>query len=167
MDLLELAALMQAVGILVGIVIALLQLRDLGKTRKADLLMELYATFRSKDFTRDYMEVLQHSWKEVDDWMEIRAGLPTIKNLEAISLWLSVPLYFEGVGVLLYRKMIDIALVDDLLSSEILVLWESIEPAVKEMRVRMNRPQLFEYCEYLYEQIKRREQKLSSRHRES
>ncbi len=162
MDLLEFAALMQALGILVGIAVALLQLRDLGKTRKADLLMELYATFRSKDFTRDYMEVLQHSWKEVDDWMEIRAGLPTIKNLEAISLWLSVPLYFEGVGVLLYRKMIDIALVDDLLSSETLILWEKIEPAVKQMRIRMNRPQLFEYFEHLYEQIRRREQKLSS-----
>jgi len=158
MDLLEFAALMQAVGILVGIAVALLQLRDLGKTRKADLLMELYATFRSKEFNRDYMEVLQHSWRDFDDWME-RYGPE--KNPEAFSIWLSVPLYFEGVGVLLYRKMIDIALVDDLLSSEILVLWQKIEPVVKEYRIRMNRPQLFEYFEYLYEQMKRREQELT------
>jgi len=167
LDLLELAALMQAAGIIVGIVIALLQLRDLGKTRKADLLMELYATFRNKEHNRDYMEVLQSSSKDIDDWIEIRAGRPTVKNLEAYSMWLSVALYFEGVGVLLYRKMIDIALVDDLLSSEILLLWENIEPAVKKMRAGINRPQLFEYFEYLYEQIKRREQKLSSRQRES
>jgi len=35
------------------------------------------------------------------------------------------------------------------------------------MRAGINRPQLFEYFEHLYEQIKRREQKLSSRQRES
>ena len=162
MDLLEFAALMQAGGILAGIAIALLELRDFGKTRKADLLMELYAISRSKEFNRDYMEILKHGWKDVDNWMEIQEGRPIAKNIEAYSKWLSVALYFEGVGVLLYRRLIDISLVDDLLSSEILILWEHIEPAVKKVRADMNRPQLFEYFEYLYEQMKRRERKLSS-----
>jgi len=167
LDLLELAALMQAVGIIVGIVIALLQLRDLGKTRKADLLMELYATYRTKDFNRDYMEILHHSWKDVFDWIEVRDGWPIAKNLQMASIWLSVLLYFEGVGVLLNRKMIDIALVDDLLSSEILLLWEKMGPAVKALRVRTNLPQLYEHFEHLYEKMKRRDQELSGQQRES
>ena len=165
LDLLEFAALMQAVGIIVGVVVALLQIRDINKTRKADLFMDLYATFKSKEHARDYLEILfKHSWRDFDDWME-KYGPD--RNLEAMSLWISVPSYFEGVGILLRKKMIDIALVDDLLSSEILMLWEKIAPVVKEYRARMNRPQLWEYFEYLYEQMKQREQKLSSRQEES
>lgn len=158
-DVSQVAGLLPVLGVAVGVLAALMQFRNLNVTRRAEIWMHLYETFRSKEFARDYCEILyHHSWKNFDDWSEKYGP----KNLEALSLWVSVPAYFEGVGVLIRRKMIDIALVDDMLSSEILLLWEKIEPIVKEQRTRMNRPQLFEWFEYLYKQMKRREHKLSS-----
>jgi hypothetical protein len=46
------------------------------------------------------------------------------------------------------RKLIDPELVDDLISSGVIGVWEKIEPVVLEWRVRRHYPQLMEYFEY-------------------
>jgi len=150
----------EATGILIGILIAVIQLRNLNKTRQTELFMNLYETFRNREFQRQYAEIIfQHKWKDFDDWLE-KYG--PVTNVEAFSSWISVPAYFEGIGVLLNRKTIDISIVDDMLSTQILLLWEKIEPITKEYRESMKRPQLWEWFEYLYKEIKKREQQLAS-----
>lgn len=62
--------------------------------------------------------------------------------------------FYEGIGVLVKRKLIDVNLVDDLMSGFILRSWEKIEPIIKEFRERENWPQAWEWIEYLYHQIK-------------
>jgi len=149
----------EATGILIGILIAVIQLRNLNETRQTELFMNLYETFRSREFQKQYAEIIfQHTWKDFDDWME-KYG--PVTNIEAFSSWISVPAYFEGIGVLLNRKTIDINMVDDMLSTQILLLWEKIEPITKEYRKSTKRPQLWEWFEYLYNKIKKREQQLT------
>ena len=47
------------------------------------------------------------------------------------------------------------ALVDDLMSGHILRFWEKFgETVIKETQVRENKPQYYEYVEYLYSVIK-------------
>jgi len=65
---------------------------------------------------------------------------------------------FEGVGVLLHRKLIDISMVADLLPVE--MTWEKIKPIVGGMRKQFNEPRFYEWFEYLYNEMKKREQKL-------
>ena len=63
--------------------------------------------------------------------------------------------FFEGVGVLVKRKLVDPALVDDLMSGNILQFWEKFgESIIKEQQVRENYPQFYEHVEYLYNVIK-------------
>jgi hypothetical protein len=68
--------------------------------------------------------------------------------------------FFEGVGILLHRKLIDIAVVDDLFSSPIKISWEKMKPLAEGERKKFGRPQIWEWWEYLYNEMQKREQKL-------
>jgi len=67
--------------------------------------------------------------------------------------------YFKGVGVLVKMKLIDLNLVDELMGTSIRLHWEKSGPIMKEFRTRMW-PHAYEWFEYLYNELKKREQKL-------
>ena len=76
-------------------------------------------------------------------------------NPEDMAKTLSLGAYFEGIGVLVKRGLLDPTLVDDLLSINIFEFWEKIEPLVIERRKRMNKPTSGEWMEYLYNEIRK------------
>ena len=64
--------------------------------------------------------------------------------------------FYEGLGVLVKRGLIDPTMVDDLLSGPIVLFWERrVAPMVDELRERYNNPTSYEWVEYLYKEIKR------------
>lgn len=143
----------EAIGIIVGVIIALIQLRKIGETRQAELFMGLYETFRDKEFQKQYGELLfKYEWQDFEDFEK---KFSAWSDIDAYSSWVAVSMYFEGMGVLVKRKLIDIDLVDDMISSQILLLWDKFGPIVKEYRDRMRLPQLWEWFEYLYNEVKR------------
>jgi hypothetical protein len=71
--------------------------------------------------------------------------------------------FFEGVGVLLHRKLIDIAAVDDLFSSPIKISWEIMKPIAEGERKKFSRPQIWEWWEYLYNEMQKRERILQQK----
>jgi hypothetical protein len=71
-----------------------------------------------------------------------------------------VAMFFDGVGVLLYKKLIDKSLIYDLFSTAIRVFWEKMKPVMLGLRRESNDPKVFEWFEYLYNEMKKREQKL-------
>jgi hypothetical protein len=62
--------------------------------------------------------------------------------------------FYEGIGVLVKRNLIDINMVDDVLSGDVMRYWEHLEPFMLEYRKHLNWPQAAEWVEYLYKQIK-------------
>ena len=150
LDIPSISAIVAAVGVIVGVVLTILQLRDLVKTRQTDLVMRLYSTFGSKEFNEARRKIMAREYKDYNDY-EKKHGLSEI---------VQVGTFFEGIGVLLHRKLIDISLVDDLFSSAIKLLWEKVKPIYGEWRKRSNRPQLAEWFEYLYNEMQKREQGL-------
>jgi hypothetical protein len=67
-------------------------------------------------------------------------------------------MFFEGVGVLLQRKLLDIGLVSDLFGAEVKLAWKAVKPIVEERRKDFNEPKIYEWFEYLYNEVKKREQ---------
>jgi len=118
-------------------------------TRQAQLLMQLYAHLREDKFNTQYTELQRkYEFRDYDDFKE-KLG----DDIEFRAILNSVGTFFEGVGVLVYRNLLDPQLVDDLMSSYIFLTWEKIGPYIKEHRLRRNRPELFDKFEYLYEEI--------------
>jgi len=123
------------------------------ETRQAQLFMGLYQTFRSPEFVRNWDHVL---WRlEFKDWEDSVEKLHPINNPDERTIWFSVGLFFEGIGVLVKRGLIDISLVDDLLGGMIKPTWEKMGPIEVESRVRLNNPRGFDDFEYLYNEIER------------
>jgi hypothetical protein len=86
------------------------------------------------------------------------------RNYEKWHEWsdfIIVAAFFEGIGILLHRKLIDIVLVDDLFSYSIKTIWEKIKEVVEAVRKHHNAPQIWEWFEYLYDEMKKREQQLA------
>jgi hypothetical protein len=57
--------------------------------------------------------------------------------------------------VLVYRNFIDVSLVDDMMSSFVFGFWEKYESIIKNNRERLNTPQILEWAEYLYIEVRK------------
>jgi len=131
----------------------ILQIRHQTKVRQTDLVMRLYSTRTSKEF--------QESWKKV-----ISLESKEYRNYEKWYEWsdfIVVAAFFEGIGILLHRKLVDIGLVDDLFSYSIKTIWEKIKEVVEAVRKHQSAPQIWEWFEYLYNEMKKREQQPASK----
>jgi hypothetical protein len=154
-DVYEISAVVAAVGVLIGLVYYILDMRNQSRIRQTDLVMRLYSIFGSKECMEAHHQLMTIEANNINEFMKKYSGLP-----ERLSFG-TVCAFYEGIGVLLHRRLIDISLVDDLFSTSILQTWEKIEHLVKDLREHQKRPQIWEWFEYLYNEMKKREQQLA------
>jgi hypothetical protein len=150
-DITETAAIIAAAGVLVGVIYYILDIRNQARTRQTDLVMRLYSQFNSLEFQKLWQEVLRREAKDYDDYLH---------KYGTAELW-SVGLFFEGIGILLKRKLIEIELVDDMFTTPIKWTWEKIKDIALETRRVRNQPEIVEWFEYLYNEMKKRQQQAS------
>lgn len=146
------------VSIVVAAVAAVLQLRSQNKSTQAHLFMEIYDQFYNPEFHRRWMEIVYVIQKE--DLFD-SDGVPTFLtgNIDSFVETSSLCSFFEGLGLLVYKKLVAIDLVAELMSTPLLLVWEKVEEFVKKTRLALGRPQVYEWFEYLYNEI----QKIPSR----
>ena len=144
-----------------------LTIRNQNRTRQAQLLMNLYETYRSPEFRKNFQKVLDLEYNDFDDfWGKYGSQV----NLEAWSNWQSVAAYFHGIGILLKEGLIDINLLDQLIVNVVLVSWLQMGPIVKgfreytsgsdarfEGRGSSKRHPHLSGFEYLYNELRKRE----------
>ena len=119
------------------------------ETRQAQLFMQIYRDICTPEWWGALGEVLSNDWSDYDV-MEERF----MEDPRLLSRGQALFAFFEGLGVLVYRKLIDPYLVDDLLSGPIIRYWEATQNYFIERRVRRSHPPIAEWIEYLYNQIK-------------
>jgi hypothetical protein len=154
-DVTEISAIVAAAGVLVGVVYYILDIRNQAKIRRIDMVMKLYATFGSTEYQKAYQTMMKLEFEDYSDYRKRCA-----ENAEVNAALMTVNVFFEGIGVLVKRKLVGMDLVDDLLSSDILGTWEKMKPLVEGIRKSFARPQSWEWFEYLYNEMQKREQKL-------
>ena len=121
------------------------------ETRQAQLFMPIYSKFHDKEFVKDFTNMIVHwDWDDFDDFWEKYGP----EDPETYSIIISTMDYFEGVGVLVKRNLIEASFIDDLYSGLVMMFWEKMEGFVREYRLRRNYPQFAEYVEYLYNEVK-------------
>jgi hypothetical protein len=139
-------------SVVVGVIFAVLQLRDFVKTRQTDLIMRLYSRFGSERFQRTEEKV----WKGLS---EEALNFHDYVEKYGLAEWVTVGTFFEGVGILLYRKLIDIRLADDLFTAPVNMAWDPMKNSTIEARKEYGQPTIFEWFEYLYNELMKREQR--------
>ena len=137
------------------------------ETRQAELFMNVYNRWNTRDIQTAYGNVrhLDRRWQQytnIDDHLSkfsVASGNP--ENLERWFHGQILVTYFEGLGMLVKKGLIDIDMVDDLLAGRIRWFWETIEPVANNFREYVNDPRLYDSIEYLYNAIVKHEQQVT------
>ncbi|MFH2110542.1 MAG: DUF4760 domain-containing protein [Candidatus Bathyarchaeota archaeon] len=124
------------------------------ETRQTQLFMQLFAQYNNKDFMQDFAKVAYDmEYSNLEEWTR-KYG--STADREAWASWARVGRFFDGVGILVRRGLIDMDLVMDELRELILFSWDKMKPWVYEVRVEMKSPHTWENFEYLAEETRRR-----------
>ena len=155
-DITEISAIVAAVGVIVGVILTVLELRNLVSQRKTELVTSLYSsTFNSKEFTEAGILVWSLEYKDYDDFVK-KYGLMRDKE----PVWVAINLVtntFNELGILLHDKSVRAQTIDELLGYRIALYWEKLEPLIEGMRRQLN-PRVSEWFEYLYNEIQKFQQ---------
>ena len=164
-DITEISVIVTAAGVLIGVVYYVLEIRhqtkarqDMAKTTQADLLMRLYSTWGDEDLQKAAWTVGELKFKDFDDFVKKYA--PGVSGTPAYVAVFRVGWFFNGIGVLLQSNLADIELIDRLFGYMAIWMWEILKPIVEGGRKAFNQPRSLEWFEYLYNEMKKREQKL-------
>lgn len=140
-------------GVFIAAIYYITQIRHQAKQRQTDMVMRLYATFGSTDFQKAYQKVANI---EFEDFADFRKKY--VADIEVRAAMYSVVTFFEGIGVLAKRKLINMDLVDDLFTNPISQTWGKVAPIVKGMRELQKSPSVGEWFEYIYNGMKKQQQ---------
>jgi hypothetical protein len=152
-----------AVGVFLAAINQIVSSRRAERQQQTQLFMQLYNQWSTRDMAKQYGRIRYEHHLSVDEWNQTVIaprddGLPTMVNADIYADFQSMATFFEGVGVLVQKELIDINLVEDLLAQRILWWWEKLRPLSEFAREYTRDPKLHDPTEYLYNLMKQRQQ---------
>lgn len=152
-DLQTVSVVLTGISVSLAAVYYAMTLRRQQETRNAQVFIQLYQKAMDQGYIRSLTEAV---WLQKDDgfdeWWE-KHGPES--DIEFFVRWFSGLVFYESVGILVKKKMVDPAIVDDLMSGPIMLAWEKYEPIIMGIREREGWPQFQEYQEYLTGEIRK------------
>jgi hypothetical protein len=147
------------ISVPVGVFYHIMTLRNTRKnqelqleTRQAQLYMGLINTLRSPEFRRQWHIAEAASWEDYDDFS---TKYSAENNPEVLSAFTSVWAFFESVGTLVKKGLIDLGLVDGFLAGSLVGAWRWFEPLLIGDRDHFG-ANLWADFEYVYDEIMKR-----------
>ena len=136
--------------ILFGGGLALIQLRNAERARNRDAALAMLRSFQTPDFTRG-MELVFNLPEGLDKAaLEARVGA-------RMGDFFSVLTTIESIGVLVYRREIELELVDDFFSGPIVIAWRVSRGYLEAVRKETGRETIGEWVQWLAERFAERE----------
>jgi hypothetical protein len=142
----------QTVSVVVGIIYYLTIMRNSHKARQAQMLMQLHESKYDLEGMLSYFTLLNTSWEDFDDYFKRYSRIP---NPEFQAKMESQMSYYEGLGVLVKNKMVDVNTIHDMMGSRIMSVWMKYETIIRGWREKTEGPGP-DYCEnfeYLADEI--------------
>lgn len=149
-----------AIGVLAGVMNWIIRGRRAERqrqteieTRQAQLFMQLYDKWSDIEFSKQRHEVWRMEW---DDYEEFREKYNPYTNVEPWAAYNSTGRFYEGLGVLVHKKLIDISWVFDTMAEDVGYFWQKFEDYVKEAREHQV-PEAWLFVEYLFNILRNNE----------
>jgi hypothetical protein len=128
-------------------------LRNQNETRQAQLYMGIINTFNSIDFRNQWHLVESATWDNYDDFHE--KNPPGTEVLTAVVRHFT---FFESIGSLVDKNLIDIVIIDGILALSIVMTWRKYESIIIEDREHFHSPTMWIHFETLYNKLSKREE---------
>jgi len=129
-------------AVIVGVLVASIQIRHANRLRTMDMLMRMYETFSAEAFQR-------HFWRVMDWQFDSLEAFEVEATDDDYATWFVVNAFFEGLGLLYRQRLAPLPLLDDALSAPIIDSWQRLEPLIVGYRRKYDRPQIAEWHERL------------------
>jgi len=135
-----------------GVLLGVFQLREFQRNRRVLAAVEVVHSFRNAEFNR----ALRLVWALPDGLTaeQLRARGPELEDA-AILLGTTI----ESVGVLVYRRVVPIDIVDELMGDAIVAFWPKLSLWIAEMRKVQGRESVYEWFQWLVERLKERQRR--------
>jgi len=157
-DIQTVSVVIASAGVFAAAIYYIFQIRHQTRIRKTELIMRLYSTSASSEYRDALLGVLSLPDIAYQDYVKQHGSLLKTNSPMNRALFTVVNLY-ESVGVLLYRKLIDLVTVWDVWGSTPIMIFEKIKPVVLGLRREVD-PALGLGFEYLCVELKRKEPEL-------
>ena len=148
-----------ATGVVLAAINQIISNRRAEQQRQTQLFMDLYNRWNTKEVSQQYGRIrFQYHIENYDDYIHlIGYEDERLDNVEAFSDFHNLAQFFEGIGVLVRRQLIDIDLVEDLLSRRVIWWWEMYQHICTGAREDTGDSEMYENMVYLYKIMKQRQ----------
>jgi len=138
-------------GVIAGFSYYVMTVRHQNTSRRAQLFMEMYRDFKNQEVQKAFFDIANiWEWENYGDFIEKYDFTSNWEEARKMAIMIGI---YEGLGVLIYRNLIDIKMIDELMRSYIILFWEKVLPLIPEMR--KGNPLVAEWTEYLYNEVKK------------
>ena len=135
---------------IIGIVFGIQNIRQYQASRKRESAVMMLNSFQTGEFVKGLLHIFD---------LPEKVGKNEIDQLPAdqfLAIYMVIGTW-ERLGVLVYRREIDLELVDDAFSGPIVQSWQKLEQYTKEFRAHIQRDTALEWFQWLAERMMERE----------
>jgi hypothetical protein len=150
-DLSTFSIIVASIGVIVGVVYNVISIQHQNKLKQMESLIKLSPWLNmSADEVQDAVtQVCSLKFRDYDDYLEKYSGKSEQIKLKILGN------YFEALGILVHRKLVNADVLYDFWGSIILSTWEDVLPIVEGMRRNSRDESVFVFWEHLYNELKK------------
>lgn len=151
-DISTISVVIASISVIIYTVYFILENRRQRRTMLTDSIIRLSPWFSvdAKDIQEAVSSVCSMKYVDYDDFLRKYDGKPEQKSLRLLGN------YFEGVGLLVSMKLVDMDIVYDFWGDIVESVWDGNEEVIKGMRKDVGSQWTFHYWEFLVREIKKR-----------
>lgn len=151
-DVSTVSVLIASASVVAGAIYYMLETKHQRIERQTESILRLSPWFSltAKEIQEAINNVCSVEYTDYEDYLEKYGGKPEQTSLKLLGN------YFEGVGLLVYRKLVETDIVFDFWGDLALSMWEENEALIGDMRKNSGEPRMFEFWEYLAKEMKKR-----------
>jgi hypothetical protein len=122
--------------------------------------MNPWMNMSGSELTEAIAKVWSLEYKDYDDFVERYGQFPSERpEQKALQMLMN---YFEGIGLLVKRNLMDINFAWELWGRSCFLAWEKVKPWVEGLRKQYDIPEIYADFEYLCNEMQKREQRLKA-----
>ena len=150
LDLGTLAELVSAIAVVIGLVFAVVQLRQFRRAQEREACLALLRSYQTRTLARALLLLFALPDGLGKAEVEARIGGEMATLYAMMTTW-------ESLGILVQRGQLDLAMVDDFFSGPIVLSWQRLQRYVVEQRQQLARATIWEWFQWLAERMRERE----------
>jgi len=133
------------------------------ETRQIQLFMQLFDRWGDPDFAKLYGKYRYETCAKVNNDPEEICKIAVQSVFESYDpdVWIPIQTltqYFEGIGIIYKKKLVDIETLESLLSDRIIWYWDVTGAFVNYAREKLDDPTMYQEIETLVNEMKRRKE---------